>query len=133
MELQVLNSISNTASVFAALRAPSDTSCSLQAVFLQNVLVEYGLIKERCPTHADVPVASLAAEHETLQTAFDCTPTSHPPDSISACADRHTENLSTQDAPSFGLEFANDQVWSLIFANAGFNVDQGAFLVSSSG
>jgi hypothetical protein len=133
MELQVLNSISNSASVFAALRAPSDTSYSLQVVFLRNVLVEYELIKERrTPPRADVPIAApAAAEHTTPQTAFDCAQMLQPADAISACADRHIGNFSTQDSSSFGLDFANDQVWALIFANAGFNVDQGAFLVSS--
>jgi hypothetical protein len=131
MELQVLNSISNTASVFAALRAPSDTSCSLQAAFLQNVLVEYELIKERRTLpRPDVPIAGPAAEHTTPHTAFDDDQILQPADGISACADRHSENFSTQDPSSFGLDFANDQVWALIFANAGFNVDQGAFLVS---
>ena len=129
----MLNSISNTASVFATLRAPSDTSCSLQAAFLQNVLVEYESIKERRTLpRADVPIAAPAAEHTTPQTAFDDDEQIlQPADGISACADRHTENFSTQDPSSFGLDFANDQVWALIFANAGFNVDQGAFLVSN--
>lgn len=128
----MLNSIDNTAGVFAALRAPGDTSCSLQAAFLQNVLVEYQLIKERrSPPRADATVVASAAERTTPQTAFDCAPVLPSADAISACADRHTGTFSTQDLSSFGLDFDNDQVWALIFANAGFNVDQGAFLVSS--
>lgn len=94
--------------------------------------MEYGLIKgRRNPPRADVQIAAHAAEHASSETTFDDPQILQPADTISACADRLTRNVSTQDPSSFGLDFANDQGWALIFANAGFNVDQGSFLVST--
>jgi hypothetical protein len=129
VELSALNSITSTAKVFAALRAPNDTSCSLQAAFLQKILVEYESIKHRrTPPREYVPAA--AAGHTALQTALDRTHILQPADVISACDDQNIESLLSENLSNFDLDFANDQAWTLIFANAGFNIDQGAFLLS---
>ncbi|KAF1931062.1 uncharacterized protein M421DRAFT_408446 [Didymella exigua CBS 183.55] len=128
MESRALESISNnTANVLAAFRAPSYTSCSLQAVFLHNVLAEYASIKEhRTPLHPDVPTT--VTDHTILRNLFNLTQYSPPADAILAYDDQNVGNFSSQGPPTLDLDFMNDQVWALIFPNAGFNIDQGAFM-----
>ena len=127
MELPALDSIRNTARIFETLRAPTGTSCALQAGFLQNVLVEYETIQERrTSSRSHVPAApvDLACAHHAQTHAQ----TIQRPELGPAHDDQSTFDFASEDASSFDMGFANDEAWALMFANAGFNIGQGAFL-----
>ena len=129
MELPALDSIRNTANIFAALRAPPGTSCALQAAFLENVLVEYEAIKERRTSSRSHVSAAPAAPVNlaAAQPAQTHGQTQQRPELVPAFDDQNTFDFASEDASSFDMDFANDEAWALMFANAGFNIGQGAF------
>lgn len=127
MELPALDSIRNTAEIFATLRAPNDTSCSLQAAFLHNALTEYEIVKERrTPLRSEIPAAP--ADIAISQSAHPHAQTVQGSD-FALVRDHQALSFTSGDASTFDLGFTNDEAWALIFANAGFNVDQGAFVL----
>ncbi|UPX14897.1 uncharacterized protein EKO05_0005368 [Ascochyta rabiei] len=135
MELPALDSIRNTAEIFATLRAPAGTSCSLQAAFLRNALIEYEAIKARRTSRSHIPTAPAATAAPVDLAAPRYSPTyaqdMQRPDATSACDDRGTIDFASEEASAFDMGFINDEAWVHMFANAGFNIGQGVFLLPS--
>ncbi|XPS81575.1 hypothetical protein M3J07_013536 [Ascochyta lentis] len=150
IETPAMDAIRNAARTLASQGAPTNTSCALQAKFLHNVILEYGAIRER-PWNNDHPSLNCAAsnaptadalpEPATLQQrSIDQVNTSPDPSFAPTRFEQGSEigtaydNVNPQPVPSqvpsaLNLDFADDNAWALIFAEAGFNVDEGTFLL----
>ncbi|KAF1830252.1 hypothetical protein BDW02DRAFT_633789 [Decorospora gaudefroyi] len=133
MELPALDSIRNTAKVFEALKAPTGTSCALQAAFLHNVLVQHQAMKElrtssrsHMPASPAIPAAPVdSATHQSVPTHAQ---TMRRHDSDTAYNNQDTFHRLPEDASTFDMGFANDEDLAFMFADAGFDVGLGAFL-----
>jgi hypothetical protein len=136
MEMPALDGIRNTAEVFDKLQAPAGTSCALQAAFLHNVLIQHEAMREqRSSSRSHIPAAPAAytaptanvdtAAHEpTLPHAQ--TTQRHEVDTMYDDQDAH--HYASEDASTFDMNFVDDEAWAFMFANAGFNIGQGAFM-----
>ncbi|KAF1352807.1 hypothetical protein EJ07DRAFT_168718 [Lizonia empirigonia] len=118
METAALNAIRSAMRTFSEKRAPANTGCALQAKFLRNVLLEYETINARSQRSGTQPRSDQHSHqnHNSLRSAHD---------------DESSFPATSHDPSVLNLDFANDDVWALIFANAGFNIDQGTFLLSA--
>ena len=139
MERPAIEAIRNAAKTLAEQAAPPNTGCALQANFLYNVALEYETSHEpqrrsktyrRNPSHVD--------DSRTAATAGRTSPLYVRTDGLSQdVQDIETPAMGSiqnpQDTPlSDGADpLANDEIWAVIFANAGFNVDAGAFMLPS--
>jgi hypothetical protein len=126
MELPALDSIGNAAKVFEKLQAPPNTSCALQAAFLRNVLIQHEAIQERRTSSLSHMPAAPAAP-TTHQSATTHAQTVQRSDTNPAHSDENVFDHALEDASSFDIDFVDDEAWAFLFANAGFNIDQGAF------
>lgn len=130
METPALDGIRNTAEVFDKLQAPAGTSCALQAAFLYRVLIQHEAMKEqRTSSRSHVPIALAAtvnsAAHQSLSPhAQDC----ESRDIISAYDDHNSDHYASDNASTFDMNLVDGDSWAFVFANAGFNIDQGAFM-----
>lgn len=161
MEVAALNAIRSAMRTFSEQRAPANTGCALQAKFLRNVLLEYEMINARSQRSGTQPRSDQHSRqnHNSLRSGAPMTaaPTNLsrlPRDTthqtidspifspshvrrvqdsgiLSAHDDESSVSATPHDPSVFNLDFANDDVWALIFANAGFNIDQGTFLLSA--
>ena len=151
MELAVMDAIRNAAQVFSDQGAPVNTGCGLQARFFDNVICEYENIdrrqrrrKERASHQR--PGASGVSHNPTLP-APQISPVEAPEMSLTQAmgaqvsqatgggignALHYDSTFSNSDtSPQSSMQefgFADDEAWATIFANAGFSIDQGAFL-----
>jgi hypothetical protein len=125
METAALDSIRNTAKVFDRLQAPAGTSCALQAAFLHNVLIQHEAMREqRTSSHSHRP-AALAAIVDIAPTYAQ---TRQRLDGNPSYDDQNTGVYASEDASTFDMRFMDDDSWAFMFANAGFNIGQGAFM-----
>jgi hypothetical protein len=159
MERPAMEAIRSAAKTLTEQAAPPNTGCALQANFLHNVALEYEASRgPSCrsrsygqgPSHVDNP-RTTAAPSQTLPLPVRTIP-SYPtvPDSHleeRAWEDRAIDALSQdmqdiatpaidstqdlQDTPfSDGTNpLTEDEIWAIIFANAGFDVNAGAFML----
>jgi hypothetical protein len=127
MELPALDSIRNAAKVFEKLQAPPNTSCALQAAFLRNVLIQHEAIQERRTSSlSHMPAAHVAPTPHQSATLHAQTVQRN--DTYPAYSDQNAFERASEDASSFDIDFVDDEAWAFLFANAGFNIEQGAFL-----
>jgi hypothetical protein len=123
MEITALDGIRNTAEVFENLQAPANTSCALQAAFLHNVLRQHEAMREqRTSSHLHIRTTEAhpsASTHTQLGPRHDYNP---------AIDDPSTNHYASEDASTFDMTFMDDASWAFMFANAGFNIDQVAFM-----
>jgi len=115
--MPALDSIRNAATVFEKLQAPTSTSCALQAAFLRNVSTQHEAMQAR-HTSSLSHVAAASADAQTMPR----------PDITPAYNDQITFDSASEDASTFNIDFVDDEAWAFLFANAGFNIGQGAFL-----
>jgi hypothetical protein len=133
MEMPALDGIRNTAEVFNKLQAPAGTSCALQAAFLQNVLVQHEAMREqrtslrsRMPTSLTAPTTAVnTATHQSEPTHAQNPQRS---DFNEVYDNQDTYHYVSEDASMFDMTFVDDEAWAFMFATAGFNIGQGAFM-----
>lgn len=132
-----MEAIRSAAKTLAEQAAPPNTGCALQANFLYNVALEYEASHEppsrsrshrQDPSHVDNP-RTTAAPGRTSPLHVRTDTLSQDMQEIETSAIDSIQDL--QDTPfSDGTDpLANDEVWAIIFANAGFDVDAGAFML----
>ena len=128
--MPALDSIRNAATVFEKLQAPTSTSCALQAAFLRNVSTQHEAMQARHTSSlSHVAAASAAAvDPASHQPASAHAQTTQRPDITPAYNDQTTFDAASEDASTFNIDFVDDEAWAFLFANAGFNIGQGAFL-----
>lgn len=131
--MPALDSIRNAATVFEKLQAPTSTSCALQAAFLRNVSTQHEAIQARHTSSLShipaIPATHAAAANPTThQPAPTHAQTTQRPDITPAYNDQTTFDSASEDASTFNIDFVDDEAWAFLFANAGFNIGQGAFL-----
>lgn len=132
-----MEAIRSAAKTLAEQAAPPNTGCALQANFLYNVALEYEASHEpprrsrshrQDPSHVDYPrITSDPSRTFPLHVRTDAL--SQEIQAIETPAIGNIQDL--QDTPfSDGTDpLANDEVWAIIFANAGFDIDAGAFMM----
>jgi hypothetical protein len=128
METPALNGIRNTADVLDKLKAPVGTSCALQVAFLRNVLIQHEAIREqRTISRLHMPTALTAtvepASHLSAPTQAQTRHVLNP-----AYENQNTDYYASEGASAFDVNFMDDESWTFMFANAGFNVGEGAFM-----
>jgi hypothetical protein len=130
METAALNSIRNTAKVFDRLQAPAGTSCALQAAFLDNVLIQHEAMREQRTSSRSHRPAALATTVDIANhhIAPNRAQTRQRHDGNPPYDDQDTEYYASEDASTFDMRFVDDESWAFMFANAGFNIGQGAFM-----
>lgn len=153
MESPALDAIRNGMRTFAEQAAPTNTGCALQSIFLQNVLLEYQAISEHPhqtshrqqdhgytrPSHESScqnPATSNEFRSTTDNRDYHRPGTSSVPlqyveeaDMMSRYDDQDPAPIALSDLPLTNLDFTDNDSWALIFANAGFNIDQGTFIL----
>ncbi|KAL1797961.1 hypothetical protein ACET3X_004567 [Alternaria dauci] len=136
MEVPALDAIRNTAEVFDKLQAPVGTSCALQAAFLHNVLIQHEAMRaQRLSSRSQIPAtpAALTGPTTAVDTAVYQSASRHAQeaqetDVNSAYKDQNMYHYASEDASTFDMNFVDDEAWAFMFANAGFNIGQGAFM-----
>jgi hypothetical protein len=136
MEISALDGIRNTAEVFDNLRAPAGTSCALQAAFLHKILIQYEAMREqRSSSRSHIPAAPTAytaptrnVDTATRESTLHHAQNTQRPDSDTTYDDRDMYHYASEDASTFDLNLVDDEAWAFMFANAGFNIGQGAFM-----
>lgn len=134
--MPALDAIRNTAEVFDKLQAPTGTSCALQAAFLHNILIQHEATREQRSSSRSHTAAAPAAYTATTtnvdtaahKSALPHAHTTQRPEINSIYDDRDTHNYASEDASTFDMNFVDDEAWAFMFANAGFNIGQGAFM-----
>ena len=137
--MPALDGIRNTAEVFDKLQAPTGTSCALQAAFLHNILIQHEALREqRSSSRAHIPAAPAAPAAYTATTmnvdttaqesALPHAQTTQRPGINTMYDDRDTCHHASEDGSTFDMNFVDDEAWAFMFANAGFNIGQGAFM-----
>ncbi|KAG9191314.1 hypothetical protein G6011_09402 [Alternaria panax] len=132
MELPALDSIRNAANVFKNLQAPAGTSCALQAAFLHKVFIKHESRMERRTSlrlHVPAALAAPAAPLASVDPAINRPTPAHAqtmqrPNINPAYNDQNT----FPDPSIYDIDFADDEAWASLFADAGFNIGQGAFM-----
>lgn len=138
-----MNNIRDAAKTFAEQRAPPNTSCALQAIFLHNATREYEALKSRQRQARDQQRDSKATFVSNSNPSQEITgPVAALDDTFSGGAppiqrdsavptfdNQNIQSLTLQELTLPDLDFADDEMWALVFADAGFNVDEGTFLL----
>jgi hypothetical protein len=132
-----MKSIRSAAKTLAEQAAPPNTGCALQANFLYNVTLEYEASHE--PPHR-------SRSHRQDPSHVDNSRTTSDPNRtlpLHVRTDALSQNIQGIETPAIDSiqdlrdtpfldgsdPLANDEVWAIIFANAGFDVDTGAFML----
>jgi len=123
--MPALDSIRNAATIFEKLQAPTSTSCALQAAFLRNVSIQHEAMQARRTSSLSHVAAVDPASHQPAPTHAQ---TTQRPDITPAYNDQTTFDPASEDTSTFNIDFVDDEAWAFLFANAGFNIGQGAFL-----
>lgn len=132
IEGPAIEAVHKTADMFDRHAAPSNSGCDLQAKFLKNVLRVFQ------KAHAQ-NVQSLSLDQEQSQDRRDQSGAVETNDSIVTHANDSNIAYSIQDADSsmatydysLGLQdfaFGDDEIWSSLFADAGFSISEGVFM-----
>lgn len=141
IEMTILNSLRTAAHIFSYQAAPPNTGCALQSTFLANVVA---LVEKACERriarnihqHAPRPFPGQHSEaherpmhttemlnqssHEAQQQII------HNSNHQDAASGKFDDSSLTPDYQKF--DFDDNEMWSNIFASAGFAIDEGTFL-----
>ncbi|KAL4805782.1 hypothetical protein BDV18DRAFT_160657 [Aspergillus unguis] len=145
LEDPAINAIRTAASVFSALSAPQHSSCTLQAQFLERILIEYAKISDSPNPDTSPRPRTSALDTEQSRSRPDSNnsrPALSTPRS-SCCNQREPAHESGDQSPGptarvhptavfdrdgAGLGFLFDEdTWDEMFASAGFSVQEGVF------
>lgn len=136
LERPAVIAIRDAAKTLTLQAAPERTGCALQAKFLYNVLREYEMFQNP-PRRSEDSYNN--ARNCTTATAA-ATSSRSPPLALSDVSvqvpglppiyDAQDSQEPTHQMVSGSSEVVDDEMWALIFANAGFNIDDGTFTLS---
>lgn len=133
----VLSIIRSAQQAFALQAAPSSSGCGMQARFLDNVvalvtrfeennertvLQETQAVDESNCSASQMQFRVLSTDARLEEPAFECLASD-----LEASADPRSSEESIQD-----LNFFDDEMWSTMFASAGFDIHDDAFLLGTT-
>lgn len=146
IEITMINSLRAAAEFLSHQAAPPNTGCALQSIFLVNVLA---LIENPSQCHMArntpqkaprlLPGQQLEEYERTMQATEMLRPSLHEAQQqISHRSSGHDAILGKSNDSSLSLDFQDfdfddNQMWSRMFASAGFAIDDGTFLPDVGG
>ncbi|KAK2002618.1 fungal-specific transcription factor domain-containing protein [Colletotrichum falcatum] len=116
IEVDVHSAISGAALVFSQQAAPPGSSCALQSRFLNNVLARISKHVNREAVNRETNPSECRSQPETNRRELVTDDATAPPSRIFSYAEG-----------GLALDFADDQSWAEIMAEAGFNAQEGVF------
>lgn len=144
-----METVRAAADMFSHHAAPQNSGCGLQAKFLQNVVRVFRKAQELRPGRStqhpnqqgpgrceqdernrDEVVATSGSNGDALNSINETGSTFSLPETLG-----HDISLGEYDN-TFGIQdfaFADDNIWASLFADAGFNINEGVFLPYGEG
>ncbi|KIV86244.1 hypothetical protein PV11_01867 [Exophiala sideris] len=132
LETMTIEALRDAARSFAHQAAPPNSSCWLQAKFLENVLNDYSRPSRLRTETNDLAEAGRVAPHQHSRTRAHNEADSSALHQEMEGADAHGEQsqlLNDTISPDFALW--DDDMWEPMFASAGFNITDGTFLADA--